>query len=117
MEEDQERPKLVIYGQSDDNIYVEGGRWSNQHGAWGRDEQSGTLTIVSTEGGAGGCTVKMSYVDPGIWKAEIGQLAEGAPIPWPVCVKTEPHLCPYSAVVEVQAHPDHIAVTYARGDE
>lgn len=81
---------ICIYGASDDLVEIEGHPDGDEVGCYEKDV---FITIGDTTGG--GLAVRMSYspqlgkdVAFGCWTAEIGQLDEDCPIPWPVTITT-----------------------------
>ena len=103
---------LKIYGASDDLVEIEGP---------GGDEvdcydSSVLITIGWPEAQAGkdakGLVVRMRYGSPGFggtWSAEVGQIDEDFPIPWPVRIEVAER--PYSALVIVDC-PDDTPVSW-----
>ena len=76
---------LTIYGASDDLVEFEGS-FEEEIGCY--DEQQVVFRLQDSEGQ--GCFVIMRYAPPyipgGVWTAEVAQLGEDLPIPWPLRV-------------------------------
>ena len=83
---------LHITTMGDDNVFLEGAR----------DESLPFDHVIAVGDASGGVLVVMRYSPPlpadvpttaptpGVWSAEIRQLAEDVPIPWPVSVRHIP---------------------------
>ena len=103
---------IRIYGASDDLVDIEGHPDGDEIGCYDRD----VIVIVEDPAG-GGIAVRMSYapgfpkkacgreIGFGCWSAEVVQLAEDEPVPWPVAVKhaIRGGTVGYSVVVEIDA--------------
>jgi hypothetical protein len=113
---------LWIYGASDDLCELVGldstdtrygdGRWGYELGCFERDVH------VTIGGEGGGVHVILRYGAgnrAGVWGAEIAQLEEGIPIPWPVTIRHQeirPGRIGYSVAVEIDC-PAGIPVGWA----
>lgn len=84
---------VKIYGASDDLVEIEGHPGGDEIGCYDQD----VIVMLGTME-TGGIAVRMSYaprfaafgmgVATACWSAEIAQLDEDRPIPWPVRVET-----------------------------
>ena len=95
-----------IYGASDDLVEIEGHVDGDEIGCYDR-----AVYVILGDEDQGGVAVRMSYephfakkdigreVGFGCWSAEIIQLAEDCPIPWPISIKHGGR--GYSVVVEI----------------
>lgn len=71
---------------------------------------------IAIGGEKGGVVVTMDYGEPGVWSAQIRQIAEDVPVPWPVRIGppggARHKTWGYSVCVEIDA-PDNIPVKVA----
>lgn len=84
---------IHIYGASDDLVEIEGHPDGDEIGCYDQD-----VLIKIDDGQGGGVAVRMSYqprmaplgdgVAAGCWSAEIAQIDEDHPIPWPLSIDT-----------------------------
>lgn len=98
---------VKIYGASDDLVEIEGHPDGDEIGCYDRD-----VVIMLGTVETGGIAVRMSYaprfsalgdgVAAACWSAEIAQLDEDRPIPWPVRLGT----VRYSVAVLIDAPPE-----------
>jgi hypothetical protein len=98
---------IRIYGASDDLVEIEGDR-SDEIGCYDRKVR---VSVGTPEAGV---LVTMRYGSTGMgfatWTAEIGQMAEGVEIPWPVSITNaeksgRPDPRSYSVTVEIGCPP------------
>jgi hypothetical protein len=79
---------IRIFGNSDDQVYVEQDAQRRQIGVPG-DEVTIGVGLNATP--AAGCFVTMHYgvgCSIGVWTATIAQIDEGIQIPWPIRIET-----------------------------
>lgn len=99
---------LKMYGASDDLVEIEGKNpGCDEIGCFDHD-------VVVTVGDETTGGVRVAWHYGGEWTAEIGPLAEGVPIPWPIRVRgADARLreSDYSAVVEIDC-PETVAVSH-----
>lgn len=104
---------IRIYGASDDLVEIEGHNEGDEIGCYKQ-----AVYVILGGADTGGIAVRMSYaphfskkigqeVGFACWSAEVVQLAESCPIPWPVSiVHTTSHGIGYSVEVRIDAPAD-----------
>lgn len=75
---------LKIYGASDDLVRLEG-LISDEIGCYNQDVR----IKVGTDDGGLRVTMRYGAQHSAVWSAEVAQIDEDIPIPWPVTVKTQ----------------------------
>lgn len=101
---------LRIYGNSDDQVYVEQDGLRRQLAVAVQDDEV-TIGIGLNAQPAGGCFVTMRYGAGciGVWTATVAQIDEGIPIPWPIRIemaKPEDNIGPvHSVAVVIECPP------------
>ena len=101
---------IRIYGASDDLVEIEGHPKGDEVGCYNQ-----RVVVVIGDEATGGVAVRMSYgtkefprsVGFACWSAEVVQLSEECPIPWPVTITTQD----YSACVNIDA-PGTVPLTF-----
>lgn len=95
---------IRIYGASDDLVEIEGHPDGDEVGCYDED-----VLIQIGDEETGGVVIRMSYAPRfnaftaafACWSAEIAQIDEDKPIPWPISISTNR----YSVEVRIDAPP------------
>ena len=101
---------LKIYGSSDDLIEVEGHIREEYYVS---DPVPTVLQIANTDGDALIVTFVYGRYD-NTWSAEVSQVTEDAPIPWPVTITAEPDS--YTVAVNIDC-PDDTTIQQIECDD